>query len=83
MKLYHWQSKCLKNWADGDIIAMAKTEEEAREKVLSKIKCFMIENVIICNELDDEEVEKKMNEIREDIAVPAGIVDTIFITGSQ
>jgi hypothetical protein len=38
MKLYHWYSKVLSAYSDGDIVVMAESVEQARDKVYAQFK---------------------------------------------
>jgi len=77
MKLYHWSSKILANYTVGDIIVMARNDEEARDKVFELFKPLEDGNPfedsylqLLQMNYDADFMEayiEKLNELREDL----------------
>jgi len=95
MKLYHWNSKLLSAYGDGDIIVMAMNVEEARDKVYSQFDPFEEGNpfedcylqMLYCDNDEDYLIEymKRLNSLREDLDKQPmqPISDVICIRGSD
>ena len=95
MKLYHWNSKLLSAYGDGDIIVMAMNVEEARDKVYSQFdplregnpfEDFYLQLLWYTGDEDYmTEYLKKQNALREDLDKQPmqPISDVICIRGSD
>jgi len=59
MTLYHWSSKTLKGWSDGDIIVVADSIEQAREYAMEKFKEEYDYLIQMDTTWDDDEAEYK------------------------
>lgn len=78
MNLYHWNSKLLANYSDGDIVVMAENVEQARDKVyalfdpLKDDGPFEDHYLKLLRDMEDEdylpEFMEKLNQLREDLA---------------
>lgn len=73
MKLYHWTSEYLAEYATGDIIVMAETVEEAREKA----RATFIEHRYSTDDFISERFERDIAE------EPTEGQDVYFIRGSE
>jgi CobQ-like glutamine amidotransferase family enzyme len=95
MKLYHWYSKVLSAYSDGDIVVMAESVEQARDKVWSQFDPLKEDNPFedyylqSLRYIGDEdymtEYLKKQNALREDLnKEPMQLIsDVICIRGSD
>ncbi|KAB2751783.1 hypothetical protein [Brucella anthropi] len=92
MNLYHWsRATCLKAYRTGDIIVMAESVEEARQKVRDNIDEFLKEHRswwFLGDNLDEycrEEYKDFMGMLEFDITLEPDIVASgaVFITGSE
>lgn len=87
MKLFHWYSKYLQNYSRGDIVIMAATVEEAREKAIKDFEANYDERHFITP--DDEDRDENMHYHRKiidnDIAKEPFVLEdgVIFIEGSN
>lgn len=91
MALYHWsRSEALKGYASGDIIVMADTLHEAREKAITHIHDWLKENRSWWYasdgtlDLEGDEYDKFLQMLQRDLEDEPAIVETgtIFIRGS-
>ena len=94
MKLYHWNSKLLQAYGDGDIIVMAESVDEARNKVFRQFDpleegnpfedCYT--QMLYWDNDEDYPTEymKRLNALREDLNKEPmqPISDVICINGS-
>jgi len=93
--LYHWSSESLKAYSEGDIIVMAETVEQARDKVYAQFNPLADGNPFEDHYLqmlklnDDEDLQyeytEKLNVLREDLDKEPTIVstDVVLIRGSD
>ncbi len=93
--LYHWSSKSLAAHGDGDIIVMAETVEQARDKVYGTFDPLTDGNpfedsylqVLKLNNDENllEEYMKTLNELREDLNQEPTVVDNdvVLLRGSD
>jgi len=95
MKLYHWYSKVLSAYSDGDIVVMAESVEQARDKVYAQFKPLEDGNpfedpFLIClHQLGDadyaDEYDKKLSALREDLNQEPTVIENgvVCIRGSD
>jgi hypothetical protein len=98
MKLFHWnRCESLRNYACGDIIVVADTVEEARQRVIDKVKEGFREKYswyfnddgsffFAAGDSDEtyqEELENFTNQVKEDISIDPEVKDVVFIQGSD
>lgn len=91
MQMYHWpRATCLKNYGDGDILVVAASVDEARDKAIAAYDAYLREErswiFMIDGAVDPDEVEQynlKWRELRDDIAVEPDVRDVVFIRGSE
>jgi hypothetical protein len=89
MNIYRWYSQALRRHADGEVIVMAETPDQARQKALDfaweyfKVKFdWLIED-------DEEESEERFQEFKRDLErdlaeVPfRPVFDVVFVEGSE
>jgi hypothetical protein len=88
MTIYHWASKTLSDYSDGDIFVMAESVEKAREKIIAYLNRVIIDSAENCSSQNglfvwDEEGEIKIrNGILEDISKePGNESDIHFVYG--
>ncbi|RUX60174.1 hypothetical protein [Mesorhizobium sp. M7A.F.Ca.CA.002.12.1.1] len=95
MNLYHWAvASCLKEYSCGDIIVMAETVDEAREKAKTKTDSYLkshrswwwsytAEREIHEDYVDDYNQFKRL--LEEDMAHEPDVIESavIFIRGSE
>jgi len=95
MKLYHWYSKVLAAYSDGDIVVMAESVEQARDKVYAQFKPLDDDNpfedpFLIClHQLGDEDYadvyDTKLSALREDLNQEPTVIENgvVCIRGSD
>lgn len=91
LQLFHWdRSVALQRYASGDIIVIAENVEEARQKAVEAAKvagyfnyCDMAYLASSSDEDDRIEYEKKLQELRDDLAREPITCEVIFIPGSE
>jgi CobQ-like glutamine amidotransferase family enzyme len=95
MKLYHWYSKVLSAYSDGDIVVMAESVEQARDKVYAQFKPLDDDNpfedhLLIClHQFEDadyaDEYDKKLSALREDLNQEPTVIENgvVCIRGSD
>ena len=92
MNLYHWYASCLKNYSDGDIIVMAPSLEEAKEKVRAYAGTYLKYRYEWWFKTDGtldpdctEDYEEFLTKLERDLAAdPVSLKhQTIFIRGSD
>ena len=95
MNLYHWKSKLLANYGDGDIIVMAENVEQARDWVYELFEPendkspFWTPYLEVLAYSEDEEYQeeriKLFNKLREDLNQEPTIVEShvICVRGSD
>lgn len=84
MKLYHWVSKALADWADGDIIVLAETATQAREIARREFLNYLRDDRFL--NLDDpddrERIDEAKNLLEQDLAADPFTLRCLLITGS-
>lgn len=94
MNLYHWHSKLMQAYGSGDIIVMADSVEEARDKARSQWAPFEegpTEDVYLTLLRDTEDEDyypvygQRLSELNGDLAKEPTIVESgvLFIRGSD
>lgn len=95
MKLYHWYSKLLAAYGDGDIIVMAESAEQARIKVYNQFDPLREGNPFedaylqMLELQDDEEFHEELQKLRDrlkadlDVQPMQPISDVVCIRGSD
>jgi CobQ-like glutamine amidotransferase family enzyme len=95
MKLYHWYSKVLAAYSDGDIVVMAESVEQARDKVYAQFKPLddgnpFEDHFLSClHQLGDadyaDEYDKKLSALREDLNQEPTVIENgvVCIRGSD
>lgn len=95
MKVFHWnKSETLKRYACGDVIVVAETVEQAREKAVTDFVAwiekpesyynFMVSSRVWWDNDDAEAYYELIEKFKIDISEePIELQDTIFIMGSE
>jgi CobQ-like glutamine amidotransferase family enzyme len=95
MKLYHWSSKVLSAYSDGDIVVMAESVEQARDKVYAQFKPLddgnpFEDHYLSClHQSGDadyaDEYDKKLSVLREDLNQEPTVIENgvVCIRGSD
>lgn len=93
MKIYHWnRSEFLQEYGLGDILVLALTAEEARQKVRDKFMDYMreryewhfLEDGTLTDPDDASFIEEYRSQMEKDISADPEVTEgPIFIRGSQ
>ncbi len=90
MKLFHWWSAALENYARGHIVVMAHDVEKARQKVrdthmrsLREQRDWLFRDDGSIDPDHQEEVDAWVSKIEADIAIEPTSRDVLYIRGSE
>ena len=88
MNLFHWKSVAFKNYALGNLIAVAATADLAREKLRAHFdNALKAKNSWLYGELQDDEDRESIAQVRQvfeqDLAVEPTIHEALVIEGGE
>lgn len=88
VNLYHWRSEALKNYSQGNVLAIGTTPDEARDRVRKAWPKFAEERWAWCDSEDEDDlatIENYRLEFEADLAVEPCILSlkAIIIEGGE
>lgn len=89
MNLYNWKySQVLKRYSSGAIMALASSEDEARDKVREAFTTWLAqerEDLFMSSQDDDdrEEIAKLVATLEADLTMTPELCQVVFVRGSE